>query len=102
MVSKHVKIAVFPHFEFGLHLVSLTLAYVFKSIHQFCLLLLVTDVLFLMDNLVAFLHSFIYQSKYCFKTCENPSLLHIFGILTLDNLDLYMQIHSFFSTAFVN
>ena len=61
-----------------------------KSIHQFCLLLLVTDVLFLMDNLVAFLHSFIYQSKYCFKTCENPSLLHIFGILTLDNLDLYI------------
>ena len=78
MVSKHVKIAVFPHFEFGLHLVSLTLTYIFKSIHQFWLLLLVTDVLFLMDNLVAFLRSFIYQSKYCFKTCENPSLLHIF------------------------
>ena len=58
MVSKHVKVAVFPHFEFGLHLVSLTLTYIFKSIYQFCLLLLVTDVLFLMDNLVAFLRSF--------------------------------------------
>ena len=96
MVSKHVKIAVLPHFEFGLHLVSLTLTNIFKSIHQICLLLLVTDVLFLMDNLVAFLRSFILQSKYCFKTCENPSLLLIFRILTSDDLDLYMQINSFF------
>ena len=78
MVSKHVKIAVFPHFEFGLHLISLTLTSAFEKIHQFCLLLLDTNVLFLMHSLVAFLRSFIYQSKYCFKTCEDASFYTYF------------------------
>ena len=54
MVSKHVKIAVITHFEFRLHLISLTLTSTFELIHQFCLLLLFTDVLFLMHSLDVF------------------------------------------------
>ena len=78
MVSKHVKIEVFSHFEFGLHLISLTLTSTFGYIHQFCLLFLVTDVLFLMHSLVAFLRSFIYKSKYCSKKCETLSFFPYF------------------------